>query len=96
MNKKELTMGELRYISESTDVWQMALDDEIDRRGGVSREKLDHINELRDGYIQEFAEFYKAAIINKQTYDANLIKYSFDEQWANKHPEFFDVEKLLG
>ena len=91
----ELTMGELRSINESTNVWKMLIRRIQDSMEHVPSPVTDRIKELEELYIRELQEYYPNAKENDPSKDLDDIAAEFDELWDGKHPEFYDVRKLF-
>lgn len=89
-------MGDLRYIDESTKAWQMDVRSIAGKAGGSLPENIEaKIEELDAEYKKKFESFYADAMEKDQEQLADKIRSAFDELWIEKHPDFYDVEKLL-
>ena len=61
----------------------------------VSDETKDRIYALEKQYKEELYEFYVTVRKESSEKDADEIFAEFDEKWDRKHPEFYDMQKLL-
>ncbi len=93
--ENELTTGELRYIGESTDGWRMIVQEAAMQKPGISDAVMDRISKLEDTYQEEFLSFFVREKQSSSSVDADELRSRFDELWNEKHPEFFDMEKLF-
>ncbi len=93
--EKELTTGELRFIEESTDGWRMMVQEAMGKNSGIPDAVMERISELEDSYQEELLNFFVLEKKSSSSINADDIRSRFDEQWNEKHPEFFDMEKLF-
>ncbi len=89
---RELTLGEKRFIDESTNGWKM---DIYSRNQEITPEIEKRISELAEAYEDAFYAFYKDALQKEEVLNADAIQRDFDEAYEKEHPEFYDVEALL-
>ncbi len=90
---RELTPGELRYIEESTNGWQMYI---YSKSQMMTPELEQRMRELSDAYKDAFYAFYEAALQQSEVIDCEAVHRDFDEAYGKDHPEYYDVEALLG
>ncbi len=91
---RELTLGELRYINESANEWEMYIRSLIKQE--LPPEAEEHMEELAKAYKEAFLAFYKEAIQRGEDGDSIAIHRAFNAIYEKEHPEFFDVETLSG
>ena len=92
---RELTEGDLRYINESTNSWQMLVDGIMNSMDNIPEEVTGHIGLLQEQYIEEFGEFFAAAVEAGTDKDADGLLGEFDNKWNTDHPEFYDMKALF-
>ena len=87
-----LTMGELRFIDESTNTWKMDIKRKAAKMGieELSPGTIDRMFELAGDYKAAFCEFYEKAKEAGDERDNPALQASFNEQYQREHPEFFD------
>ena len=90
-----LTSGELRYISESTNSWMHIVSMLKDAVKDIPQETLDRISELKSGFEKEFLEFYSEKKQSGTELDGDQLLYAFEDEWEEKHPEFYDMKALF-
>ncbi len=89
-----LTLGELRYIDESTNSWRMALVAKAADKGirEFSSEVENRMVDLSEEYKDAFKDFYEKAKAEDPTKDSVEIQNAFDEEYHKSHPEFYEFE----
>ena len=91
---RELTVGELRFIDESTNDWRMYIYSKVDAK--VAAELQERLRALSDEYKAAFLDFYKKRV-EKETYvDAIETKNEFDKFYEKRNPAFYDINGLIG
>ena len=53
------------------------------------------IRDLEAAYREEFFDFYRKKKSEDQTLYSSEIHNAFDRVWEEKHPEFFDIDRLF-
>ena len=90
---RELTLGELRYISESANGWKMDIFMNMSRE--LTKEEQEQMRSLEEAYVEAFREFYQTALEKDETALSDEIQDAFDETYAVSHPEFYEFPNLL-
>ncbi len=88
----ELTIGELRFVNESTNVWNMLTISIMSTMENVPESVKTHLDELGQQYREEFLAYYTK---EKKNAAAEQILGDFDQSWEKKCPEFYDFRKLF-
>ena len=91
----ELKIGDMIYIEDSVRPWRMVIDPILSSMGTAPKELEKRIDEMESAYKEEFTGFYVKKKSEDETLYTNEIQNNFDEIWEKKHPEFYDVDKLL-
>lgn len=91
---RELTIGELRFIDESTNDWKMYIYSKCRTRD--TAELRERINVLSEEYKEAFREFYKKRLEKASFVDSIELKNEFDKVYEKKKPEFYDINTLIG
>ena len=91
----ELTIGDQRYIGEALTTWNMYINPIINSMREVPDEVADRLEGLKSQYIDEFSVFFQDKKNEDESLHADEIHEAFDEIWREKHPEFFDMDKLF-
>ncbi len=89
-----LTLGELRYIDESTNSWRMGLIVRAAEKGihEFSPEIESRMIDLAEDYKDAFRDFYEKTNAEDHTQDSVAIQNAFDESYSKSHPEFYEFE----
>ena len=90
---RDLTLGELRYISESANGWKMDIFMNMSRE--LTSEEREQMMSLEEAYVEAFQEFYKTALEKDEMAFSDEIQNEFDEAYAVSHPEFYEFPNLL-
>ena len=91
---RELTTGEMRMVSESANGWKMVIYQKVgDDISDALRERM---SQLASGYVAAFMDFYKKAVEKAGDHDPDDIQSEFDEMYQKEHPEFYDIDALIG
>ena len=91
----ELTIGDQRYIGEALTTWNMYINPIINAMNEVPDEVADRLEGLKSQYIDEFSVFFQDKKNEDESLHADEIHDAFDEIWREKHPEFFEMDKLF-
>lgn len=91
----ELTIGELRYINESTTIWKMLTQRVKDSMGQVPSEITEKLRESEKAYIEELRKYYIDTKEQGTNKNSDEIAAEFDDLWVEKHPDFYDMRKLF-
>ena len=91
---RDLTIGEVRMISESTNGWKMTIYQKLgDDISDALREKM---RQLASDYETAFMDFYKKAVEEAEDQEPEDIQEEFDKMYQKEHPEFYDIDALIG
>ena len=90
---KELTQGELQYIRDSLNPWEMMVQMLRGQIGTIPEELSEQIEELKRGYLVGFEAYYRENA--GENPDADALLMAFDRKWGPLHPEFYDMRKLF-
>lgn len=91
---RELTMGEMRMISECTNGWKMMI---YQRVGDDIPDALKaKMKQLASDYEAAFMEYYKEAVEKAGDREPDEFLGDFDEVYKKDHPEFYDIDALIG
>ena len=94
--KAVLTMGEERFIEESTAGWGMSVREALLKYTEIPDSVQEMLMKLEASYVENFRAFYTEAKKKEgDAINAAKVQYDFDEKWNGVHPEFFDFDKLL-
>ena len=91
----ELKTGDIMYIEDSVRPWRMIIDPILSSMKTVPGELEKKIEELETAYKEELFEFYRNKKTEDETLYTNEIQKAFEQEWEKKHPEFYDMDKLL-
>ena len=91
----ELTIGDQRYVEESLTIWRMYINPIINSLNEAPSKLTDRLRELESQYIEEFYAFYKEKKEENENLHADAIHNAFDDVWSEKHPDFYDMDKLF-
>ena len=89
---RDLTMGELRFIDESTFGWKMNIYEKVGRNAPF--ELLKRMNQLSDAYKKAFLDFYKKRVA--YVLDSVELQNEFDKYYEKINPIFYDINTLIG
>lgn len=87
-----LTLGEKRYVYESTNSWRMYI---YSQSVELSKEDEACMRKLEDGYQDAFYSYYENALKIGEVYNSGALQAEFEEVYKKEHPEFFDIEALI-
>ena len=91
----ELKTGDIMYIEESVRPWRMFIDPVLSSMKAVPKEVTERIDTLEEAYREEFFDYYRKKKSEDETLYTGEIQNAFQKEWEEKHPEFFDVDKLF-
>ena len=91
---RELTTGEMRMLSESANGWKMTI---YQKAGGnISDALTERMDQLASDYEAAYTDYYKKAVEKAGDHQPEDIQTEFDEMYQKEHPEFYDIEALIG
>ncbi len=91
----ELTLGELRFVEESLNVWKQYVYEIKDLMDEFPPELSKHLRELSDRYKEEFKKYYMAEKEKNPNVTSDAALAAFDAGWDDVCPEFYDVKALF-
>ena len=91
----ELTIGDQRYIEESTIPWRMYINSILFPMKDVPAETTDAITAIEKQYTDDFYVFFEQKKAEDESLHADEIREAFDTVWGKEHPEFYDMDKLF-
>ena len=90
-----LTEGDERFITESTTVWRMYLNQIIFGIGKCPHEIEDRIDDLEKDYRKGFRDYFLDAKGKDEALTSDVILNDFDAVWSKIHPQFYDMEHMF-
>ncbi len=90
-----MTIGDLRFVEESTVSWNMLIGRILDVMQDVPASVKEKISGLDRQYREGFRQFFEEARKKDAARDADEIWDAFEIEWRKKCPDFYDVRKML-